>query len=460
VRVPPAVWWILGLSAVIKLALIGPVAELPQKADERQYVAAARSIVEDGVPRYPNPNWDEAHPGPGMPYFMAGCYAIAGEGGFLALARAVQVCLSLITALLVFLMARRFLPDRTAILATALIALNPTHIAFTHYFWAEGTYAFFATLAAWLLMRSRGAPRAGLGFLGAGVVGGVACLWRSVFLTQVPVVCVWILLWGGGRLRDRVRVGSLFVAGFLLALAPWSIRNTVRYDRFLLVSTNAGALLAKNANPIQPETHDIGLDGWRKNYDAYYREHGPDFEGVVPLRPLTSRDPAENIVDRNNREIREGLSFMLGHPGLTARQTWTRFEYFFNPTSYFIRHLREDMYPAVSGALEEILVVLALAFTMVLFVFFVVGATLGPWDADRAFLILMFLGTLAISIVTAAQSRYRLPLEPLMAPLAADAIFRLRELAGARARFWIVSGSILLFLVYVWIKLLPLNYPS
>ena len=66
-RVPRAVWWILAASAVIKLALIGPVADLPQKADERQYVAAARTINEEGAPRYPNPNWDEAHPGPAEP---------------------------------------------------------------------------------------------------------------------------------------------------------------------------------------------------------------------------------------------------------------------------------------------------------------------------------------------------------------------------------------------------------
>jgi 4-amino-4-deoxy-L-arabinose transferase-like glycosyltransferase len=458
-RIPLAVWWLLGISAIIKLVLIGPVAELPEKADERQYVAAARAIHETGYPSYPNPNWDEAHQAPGMPYFLGACHVLAGEGGFKTLARVVQVLLSLGTVVLVFLIARRFLPERTAVLATALIALNPTHIAFTHYFWSEGSYTFFSTLVAWLLVRSRGAPREGLGFFLAGLVGGVACLWRSVFLTQVPVVCLWILVWGLGRTRERVRVGALFVGGFLLVLAPWAARNTLRYDRFLLVSTNAGALLAKAANPIRPETHDIGLESWRREYDAYYREHGPDFEGVIALRPLVPRDPAENLVDRNKREIRAGFSFMLDHPGLAVEHTWIRIGYFFNPTSYLVRHMREDFYPSISGFLEEVLVALALAFTLGLFVFFVLGVTAGSVeerrDPYRAFLILMFLGTLAIYAVTGVQSRSRLPIEPLMAPLAADAILRLRALGG---RAWLLAAPVLFFLAYVWAKYLPLNY--
>ena len=220
----------------------------------------------------------------------------------------------------------------------------------------------------------------------------------------------------------------------------------------------AAAVLAKAANPIRPETHDIGLESWRREYDAYYREHGPDFEGVIALRPLVPRDPAENLVDRNKREIRAGFSFMLDHPGLAIEHTWIRIGYFFNPTSYLVRHMREDFYPAISGFFEEFLVVLALGFTLVLFVFFVLGATagrMGQGDPYRAFLILMFLGTLAIYAVTGVQSRSRLPIEPLMAPLAADALLRLRTLGG---RAWLLAAPVLIFMAYVWAKYLPLNY--
>ena len=455
---PRALLWILVLSTLIKLAILPAVADMEQKADERQYVAAAPTIVETGVPVYPNENWDEAHAAPGMPYFLAGCYAIAGEDGFKTLARFVQVVLSIFTVLIAHAIARRIgAGPRTALLAAALVAFNPTQIAFTHYFWAESVYTFFSTWAVWLLLRSQDGERGGKLAYGAGIVGGLATLTRGLFITQVPLVMAWLVFGGSGPRKRRLACAALFLLGVLTSVLPWSARNTMRYGSFLFVSSNGGAVLAKGANPIRPENHDLGLTGWSEELRAYTNAHAPDYEGVIPMRP---RYMSDDLVEQNNVRTRDGLRFMLSHPALTIDHARIRLQYLVNPTSFLIRHIREGYYGELPAWFAEPLILLTLLASMVVMALFIIGLIANTWDRDKALIVLMVMGSLSACALVAAVSRYRVPIVPLMVPYAAIALVsgpRLREAVRGPV-FWLVGAPVLAFLAFVWTQYLPFNY--
>ncbi len=450
--------WLLVLSMLIKLAIVPLVVGMEQKADERQYVAAAPTIVATGAPRYPNPNWDEAHAAPGMPYFLAGCYALAGESGFKTLARVVQVLLSVFTLLLVHALALRLgAGPRTALLATALVALDPTQIAFTHYFWAESLYSFLSIWAVWLLVSAADGERNYGAAFGAGLVAGVATLTRGLLFGLTPLIVLWLLFAGAASPGRRVGSATLFVLGLVLAIAPWSLRNTERYGKFLLVSTNVGAVLAKGANPITPENHDLGLGGWSTELREYTRLHGPDYRDVIPMRP---RYISEDIVEQNDVRTREGLAFLLDYPALTLRNARIRLQYLVNPTSFLIRHIREGYYGELPRWFSEPVIALTLLASMVVMAGFVFGVFVARNDPDKMLTLIVVVGSLAICALVAAVSRYRVPLVPLMAPYAALALTRVADVKREvrRAPFWLLGAPVLVFLAVVWVMYLPLNY--
>ena len=92
----------------------------------------------------------------------------------------------------------------------------------------------------------------------------------------------------------------------------------------------------------------------------------------------------------------------------------------------------------------------------------VLGLFLTPWGRDPALLLIMVLGTVVGCALIAAQSRYRLPLDPLMAPQAAAALLAGAGVLGVRRRaaFWFLGAPALVFLVWVWVSYLPFSYPS
>jgi hypothetical protein len=67
-----------------------------------------------------------------------------------------------------------------------------------------------------------------------GLAIGFAALTRSEALLLVPLLLPW----------RRPRLAGALVAGFLVAVTPWLVRNWIVFDRPAAISTNEGGLLA------------------------------------------------------------------------------------------------------------------------------------------------------------------------------------------------------------------------
>jgi len=119
--------------------------------------------------------------------------------------------------------------------------------------------SFLFVLSLFLLVRFR--DRSWATFL-SGFVYGLLILAISSFLLILPVVLVYIGWPGGGEPSRRrgIQVAT-FAAVVCATLAPWVIRNSLCFHRFIPVSTNSGLMLilgnSENTTPNAGPTADI-----------------------------------------------------------------------------------------------------------------------------------------------------------------------------------------------------------
>jgi arylsulfatase A-like enzyme/4-amino-4-deoxy-L-arabinose transferase-like glycosyltransferase len=433
-------------SALVKLALLFAFVQTRSTVDEHLYVEGAQAIVEDGAPSYSNPYWDEAHASPIFPYFLAACIRVVGEEHFALVARLIQVLLSSLSLLFVWAIARRAFSERTGLLAAAAVGFYPPLVFFSQYLLSETIYIFFALAAAAALVRHRAgaSPRMALC---AGILGGLAALTRSVFMVHVPLVVLWLFFAGKPEKRRFLSIG-LFLAGVALAVGPWSIRNTTRYGSFLLIDSNAGNVLHKNVNAIRPENYDFGLHRLRA-------EELRDYVGPPPLR---ERVDVDDLVARNNAEVRAALDYATDHPGRYLRNTAYRTGALFNPTSMLVRYVRYGRYGDLPAAVGEPLVLVVMFSCMLAMFFGVIGLMRGFANQRQGLVGLFLLASALVCVLIISDSRYRLPLMPFWIPFAVYGVGHVRTLfRPGRGR---VTLALLAGLVALWVHYVPYTYSS
>jgi Dolichyl-phosphate-mannose-protein mannosyltransferase len=188
---------------------------------------------------------------------------------------------------------RRIGGPRLGLIAAALAAVYPTLVAADGSLMSEALYGLFVALtliAAHQLDRRPGMGAAAL----LGALIALAALTRSEALLLLFVLAAPIALTGPGSFRTRAwRLAVVFLTT-LVVLAPWTIRNATAFDRFVLISTNDGSLLA-GANC--PDTYS-----------------GPDI-GAWSFDCISSGRPGEDDAERSARWRREGLEYARDNAG-------------------------------------------------------------------------------------------------------------------------------------------------
>ncbi len=407
---------ILLASLALKLALVWAVRDMGCLADECDYLLLAQRLAfGEGFQEIRGYLWP-----PGYVGFLAGCLDLFGPHRFVP--RLIQVGLSTVTVFAVFVIARRFHGERTALLAAALVAFYPNLIAFSHLLWSETLYIFLSiTALAIILRRERLDWRLAAA---AGVLLGLAALVRSLGFYVAVLVFLW-MLWQARREPRRAATALILMATVALTIAPWTARNWVRYQRLWVIDATTGQNLYLGNNPGRPASWDHGMP--RPSYQE------PDW------RPPCGGD---NVIDRDRCEVSAALGFIADQPGLTLRRIPTKLADLANPSSFAIRHARVGKYAAVSSRTAiRALTAMAAGAWMAL-------AALALWGLLRrrsppgTGLIWALLGlTLTIHALTFGTSRFRLPLIPLLAIPAAAALLP-AEAGDSAHRIWLRRGAL------------------
>ena len=149
------------------------------------------------------------------------------------------------TVVVVGLLGRRVGGRAVGLVAAAIAACYPMLFQSDAVLMPETPFALLVATSLLLAHRAAAAPSAGR-FLAAGAVVGLAALTRAEALLLAPLLFVPLALRLPGQpTRRRLLLALGGVAGAVLVVAPWTMRNAVRFDGALVpVSNNLGSALA------------------------------------------------------------------------------------------------------------------------------------------------------------------------------------------------------------------------
>jgi 4-amino-4-deoxy-L-arabinose transferase-like glycosyltransferase len=234
-----------------------------------------------------------------------GVHSVTGQREFVAIVGA-------ITVVLIGLLGRRVGGPTVGLVAAALAACYPMLFQSEGMLMAEALYAPLVVVV--LLCAYRTHDRVGIGnFALFGVAVGLATLTRAEGLLLGIVVAIGL----GVLLRDRTvgaRIGFVAVAigVALLVIAPWTIRNAVRFHAFVPVSTNVSTLV-DGAN-CDATYHGALLGLWRGTF-------GPgDVNRALPqsvacFEGFDIKNPHFNEASDASTHLHDGLAYASHHAG-------------------------------------------------------------------------------------------------------------------------------------------------
>src|SRR3954464_7489876 len=171
--------------------------------------------------------------------------------------RSLGVLLGMISIVLIALIARRVAGPKAGLAAAIIAAIYPIFIGADADLMAETLYGPLIAGALLTALALREQPRATTAAL-LGALLALAALTRSEGLIFVPLLAMPVA-WGAAREGRALRVGAV-LAGCVVVLAPWMIRNAMTFDRFVPISTN-DATVAAGANCARTY-HGVDTGGW------------------------------------------------------------------------------------------------------------------------------------------------------------------------------------------------------
>lgn len=249
----------------IGLVIAQPVTaqSLDRLPDQREYLSLAQNLLQHGSLSFFDPRFGQtvyAYRMPGYPILLAAC------GASVSLARVEQCLIDVSSVLAIFLITRQLLfvrkhipvtsvegrrAEAAALIAAALVALDPFYIYFANLLLSETLFAALVVWGIYFLLRHTMPPfLVGVAFLIA------AAYVKTTGLLMFPaVVFVFILNFmapAAYRLSDLRRVCLICVPFFLmlfLAMIPWTWRNHQLLDSWIWTTTNSGVTLYDSFHP-------------------------------------------------------------------------------------------------------------------------------------------------------------------------------------------------------------------
>jgi hypothetical protein len=416
-------WLIIPLAILIRLAaawaMCDSVTDLPGIHDQFTYDALARSIVAGQGYRFPTAwypftpaHTPTAHWSFLYPLYLAGAYRVFGCHPLVA--RLIQAAIAGgISAWLIFRLGRRLFNPTVGVVAAALSAV---YIYSIYYDAALMTEAF--TIVGILAMLNVAldiakaspeetapvlhgrmiplAPSLVGKWLLLGAIAGATVLLRQSVLPWLPVMLIWILIAGRGRVRVVHALIPLAVVA--LFIAPWTIRNYRTYNAFLLLNSNTGYAFYSSQHPAHG-THFIS---------AYAAEVPADLSGL-------------NEAQLDRALLQRGLRFILQDPKRYVLLSLSRVAVFFK------------FWPGPeSSTMSNISRLLSYALYLP---FFLYGLFLAARHRTGASLLVLFgVSYSVMHILTWASIRYRIPIDAAFMPFAALAVVDIaRRLIASRS---------------------------
>jgi hypothetical protein len=220
----------------------GTLGRTPERG-YREYVVAGQRLLEYGtlvsplivadVDRRPSPLLPPAYAG-----LVAVVYALCGVETFAAtlVLHLINAAATSLTVLLVFHVASSLGGSRSAWTAGIIATVNPTLIGYTDLIWDTSLFTLGAAVSVWISLRLSIGPTLWPRWFSLGLWLGALALLNPALTIAYPFLVLWPL-WRTkpSRFRALLSPVAVTVAGWVIAIAPWTIRNYVQFDELMYV---------------------------------------------------------------------------------------------------------------------------------------------------------------------------------------------------------------------------------
>ncbi len=291
----------LALRLFLALVLGESVLEVSGTYDQRAYDRLAERFVEgygfsfatDWYP-FARANEPTAHWSFLYTLYLSGVYAVFGHHPLAA--RLIQVLVSGLNLWLIYRLGVRLFDPVVGLAAAALTACYGYLILFNASLMTQ-TFYVLAVLGSLELALGLVKNSTWKNWVLLGIVLGAGILLRQSLLLFVPLLFAWIHWAASSSARDASRgLGILrgtAIAGIVIlaCILPWTVRNYLVYDDFLLLNSNSGYWVY-SSNHVEQGT-----------------DFNPEYKAPIPEEFAGLKEPA---LDR--ALLRAGIGFMLADP--------------------------------------------------------------------------------------------------------------------------------------------------
>lgn len=353
------------LAAILLLGLGLRVGEAwdgrPPVFDAAAYATIAANLDEGGgFTLGPSATQPASNYSPGLPLFVASVYKLTG-GVHEQLVRMVLALVGTLSVLFAYLIGRRLSGPVAGLIGAAAIAVYPALLEYQGMLMGEPlaaallSGAVLATLwAAGPADPARGSCRGGppphaqtpsgvfrcggpppprhprVRWLVPGLLFGALALVRPEYLGIALLVSLVVLVRDGRRDWSRTRVQALLVlAGAVIVVAPWTVRNAIALDRFVPVSTGGGQVLfAGTYLPSDGDPEKVGAEVVERHPELF----GPHAVQQLRLEQILARLAAQRYpgVETDKALARMGREQLwddvseepLEYAGFVAAKIW------------------------------------------------------------------------------------------------------------------------------------------
>lgn len=326
----------IGLAALVAILLLGTGLRVAEAWDGRApvYDAAAYAAIAANLERgdgftvgagatQPSSNYS-----PGLPLLVAGIYEATG-GEHQRLARLLLAAIGALAVLFAYLIGRRLAGVAAGLIGAAAVAIYPALLEYQGMLMSEPLAA--TLLAGAVLAILWAADRDGRWeWLLPGALLGALALARPEYLAVAVLLGLLVF---ARRARADWRRGliqaAILLAGLIVVLAPWTIRNAVALDRLVPISTGGGQVLfAGTYLPSDGNPERVGAEVVARHPGLF----GPDAVERLRLERILARLAAsrypgletDQALARMGRERLwdEVTEDPLGYAGFVAAKVW------------------------------------------------------------------------------------------------------------------------------------------
>ncbi|MEN6627432.1 MAG: tetratricopeptide repeat protein [Candidatus Sumerlaeia bacterium] len=370
---------------------------------------------------------------PGYAYFMAAIYAVSGCR-ILAVVVA-QMALGLLNVAMTWWLGRWIAGRAAGLVAAAIMGLYWVLVYFEGELLDPALAIALTLLLALSIKRWLARPRLPAALL-AGLLIGILSLVRSNFVPLAPLVALGAWISGRRRIPGAWSHAALVLVGAAAAIAPVTLRNWRAGGELVLISANSGINLLIGNNP-RADLESPHLPGVGELLHKSGWSHFDDLAIVRGVERKLGRPVGYGGASRYFTA--QALAFMRDHPGRALSLTAERAVKMLGPVEY-----SNNKVIALERDASPLLRVLPGNFT-ILFVLAMGGVLCGALlrgrrgfartPNKRAFVVFMVVYIVLLHasyVLFFLEARFRIPMTPFLAILAAACIVALARLAAAR----------------------------